>query len=239
MHFVKASVYFGIEAVLYLLVVSLGLFILGFIINWISIKFRQNISDLIGAKAFTYLFCPGIVIHEISHLLTAWLFLYSIEDVKFLDLSGKNGSHGHVTARPRDIRFLYLPQLWQSMGYLFIGIAPLLVGPGLMLLAFYYFIPGGRGFIHGPAYATFPLMTWSFGIWLYLMFSTICNIELSSADLSGTWKGFSFVVLAVFLAASLTSIFAPRFQHSGLPRRYWVMVGLGELPIIKNRQTRN
>lgn len=232
MHFNKALLYFTLEALILLALTSLGLFVLGFLLNWFSSKFRQNISAAIGPKAFVILFGPGIMMHELSHLLAAWLFFYEIEDVRFLDISGKNGSHGHVTARPRTtpgLWLLYLPRLWQAMGNLFIGVAPLVIGPTLLLTYFYFVIPGGRAFISDPSFHEFPAWGWHFGVWLYLVFATLFNVELSSADLQGTWKGFACVVLAVALIAVVSAQVKPQLLSSGVPRHYWASVGLGKV----------
>ncbi|QDK38194.1 hypothetical protein [Bdellovibrio sp. NC01] len=244
MHFNKALFYFTLEALILLAFISVGLFVLGFILNWTSSKFRSNISAVIGPKAFVILFGPGIMIHELSHLLAAWLFFYKIEDVRFLDISGKNGSHGHVTASPRpapNFWLLYIPKLWQAMGNLFIGIAPLVIGPALLLTYFYFVIPGGRAFLHDPSFHGLPSWGWHFGIWLYLLFATIFNVELSSADLKGTWHGFAFVVLAVALVALVSAQVKPQLLTNGVPRRYWASVGLGKVADFnaKLRNTKN
>jgi len=204
MHSQKVILSQGLETVGFVLVVSLGLYLLGFLLNSLSRKTRETISTTTSPGIFLYLFFPGIMIHEISHLLAALVFLYKIEDVKLIDFSGKDGSHGHVISRPREIyNFLGIPRLWQLMGNLFIGIAPLVVGPGLMLVWLYFIVPGGRGFIQHPGLHSLPAMTLHLGVWLYVTFATISNIELSSADLDGVWKGFLYLVLSVFLVATI------------------------------------
>lgn len=200
MHTQKLILLYSLEIVGCLLVVSLGLYILGFLLHTLSRKLREAIAHNTSPRLFLYFFFPGIMIHEISHLLTALLFLYKIEDVKLIDFAAKDGSHGHVISRPREVyNFLYLPKLWQLMGHLFIGIAPLVVGPLLILIALYFWVPGGHAFIHHPGWHNLPSLSWAWGIWLYMLVATLANIELSSADLDGVWQGFLSVVLAVFI----------------------------------------
>ncbi len=233
MHFNKSVFKFSLEAVFLLLIFSASLFILGFLINWVSRKTREAASHATNPKTFLYLFFPGIMIHEVSHMFAALLFLHKIENFKLIDFSAKSGSHGHVvTSRRNTWNLLFLPQLWQSMGSLFIGVAPLIVGPAIMLVWFYYFIPGGRFFIKHPSLQSLPTLGLHLGVWLYISFATIANIELSEADLSGAWKGFAFVILAVFLFALTCAFFYPNIISNGFLYRYWDVMGLGRLHSI-------
>lgn len=228
MHYNKALIYFGLEAILLLSVVSLGLFILGFLLNSLSRKLREVISRATNHDTFIYMFFPGIMIHELSHLFAAVVFLYEIVDFKLIDFSAKTGSHGHVTSRPRNtFNFLYIPHLWQSMGNLFIGIAPLIIGPAFMAIWLYYFVPGGRSFILHPSLQSLPWMSLHLLIWMYFAIATAANIELSTADLNGAWKGFGFVILGVFVVALICAFISPKLIANGFLHKYWSTLGLG------------
>ncbi|MDG0816691.1 hypothetical protein [Bdellovibrio svalbardensis] len=230
MHFNKSLFKFAFESVLLLLVFSAILFIIGFILNLLSRKSREVVTSATNPKTFLYLFFPGIMIHELSHMVAALVFLHKIERFKLIDFAAKNGSHGHVITSRRNVwNLLYVPQLWQSMGSLFIGIAPLVVGPLAMLIWFKYFVPGGRSFLLHPSLQSLPMMSLHLGIWLYVAFATLSNIELSDADLSEAWKGFGFVLLFVFVLALASGQFHPTLITSGLLHKYWSMMGVGAL----------
>lgn len=197
-------IYFGGKTVLALLKISAVVFAIGFIAHWTSAFIRKFLAGLMGPTAFNLVFAPGIAIHEISHALAALLFLHEILDVKLFDLKAQDGSHGHVVSRPRPVsRFLYVLPAWIVIGELFIGIAPLIVGPALSFISLYYLVPGGRFFIQHPSFHTLPMLTWQFGLWIYATIAIISQMELSSADLKGTWKGFACIVLCTFLGALL------------------------------------
>ena len=196
--------HFGYKTVLALLKVSAVLFAIGFIAHWTSAIVRQSLARTMGPTAFNLIFGPGIVVHEISHMLAALLFLHEILDVKLFDLRAKDGSHGHVVSRPRSVsRFLYVLPAWIVIGELFIGIEPLIIGPAISLLGLYYLVPGGRFFINNPSLHTLPALSWQFGIWIYASIAIVSQMELSSADLKGTWKGFACILLCTFLGALL------------------------------------
>jgi hypothetical protein len=196
--------HFAYKTVLALLKLSAILFLVGFLAHWTSAIIRTWLARAMGPTAFNLIFGPGIAIHEISHMLAALLFLHEILDVKLFDLTAKDGSHGHVVSRPRPVsRFLYVLPAWIVIGELFIGIAPLIIGPAISLLGLYYLVPGGKFFIAHPSIHTLPALTWQFGIWIYTSIAIVSQMELSSADLKGTWKGFVCIVLCTFLGALL------------------------------------
>lgn len=196
--------YFGGKTVLTLLKISAVVFVIGLIAHWTSAFLRQSLAGMMGPTAFNLIFAPGIAIHEISHALAALLFLHEILEVKLFDLKAKGGSHGHVISRPRPVsRFLYILPAWIVIGELFIGIAPLIVGPAISFLSLSYLVPGGRFFIQNPSFHNLPALTWQFALWIYVTVAIISQMELSSADLKGTWKGFACIVLCTFLGALL------------------------------------
>jgi hypothetical protein len=195
-HLYKEPLQFTLEVIGLLLTVSTALFVLGFLLNFASIKTRRALSRVIGHRAFLLLFCPGIVIHEFGHWIAAHVFLHQPVETKWCDLDAADGSHGYVQMQRRTVpRFLYILPMWQMMGELFIGIAPLVVGPLLLLICFRTLVPGGLSFVHHPALRTLPVITPRLLVWSYFAVATIAHVELSSADLKGTWKGFFITLL--------------------------------------------
>ncbi|UYL09827.1 hypothetical protein B9G69_004460 [Bdellovibrio sp. SKB1291214] len=180
-----------------------GIFLaVAFVLHHLSGFLRLKLSETFGQHAFNLIFAPGIMIHEISHAVAAFLFLHQIEDIKLFDWKAKDGSHGHVISRPRNVPWLF--KIWIKMGELFIGIAPLIVGPLLCAAVFYYFIPGGKTFTHNPRFINFPSFSWSLIAWWYLVIAVFSQMELSDADLKGTWKGYLWIVLTTFAVALIS-----------------------------------
>ncbi|WII71323.1 hypothetical protein QJS83_12705 [Bdellovibrio sp. 22V] len=187
---------FGFQSVWTLIKISGGVFAAGFLLHHFSGFLRVQISSLLGDKGFNVLFGIGIVMHEISHALMAFLFLHEIIDIKFFDLKAKGGTHGHVISRARNVPMLL--QIWQKMGELFIGIAPLIIGPLICAAVFYFLIPGGKTFVHNPRFLNFPAFTWKLALWFYVTLAIFSQMELSDADLKGTWKGYAWLVTVTF-----------------------------------------
>ncbi|UXR65449.1 hypothetical protein EZJ49_04180 [Bdellovibrio bacteriovorus] len=203
---------FGFKAVQKLLLFSFAAFVVGFLLHWVSYALRNWIANKLGERTFLWLFAPGIMIHEISHMLAALAFLHEIVGFNLFDPNARNGSHGHVVSRPRQVpNLLFIPQIWILIGDLFIGIAPLIVGP-LLLAGALYLVPGGQVFLKNPSWSLLPGMSWQLGLWIYLFTATVFHMELSPADLNGTWKGFLWLVLATFLVAITYKKFAPYFH---------------------------
>lgn len=199
MTYTYPSVVFALETLWTLLKYSAGFLAIGFILHHISIFLRVKISQWVGPNAFMLIFSPGIMIHEISHAVAAFLFLHQIEDIKLFDWKAKDGSHGHVVSRPRSVSWPF--KIWIKMGELFIGIAPLIIGPAICIAVFYYFIPGGKVFTHNPRFANFPSFSWGLMAWWYLVIAVFSQMELSDADLKGTWKGYLWILLTLLVIA--------------------------------------
>lgn len=177
-----------------------GIFLaVAFVLHHLSGFLRVKLSETFGQHAFNLIFAPGIMIHEISHAVTAFLFLHQIEDIKLFDWKASDGSHGHVVSRPRSLPWIF--KIWIKMGELFIGIAPLIVGPLICAVVFYYFIPGGKLFTHNPRFVNFPNFSWGLIAWWYLVIAVFSQMELSDADLKGTWKGYLWIVLCALIGS--------------------------------------
>ncbi|WP_413585053.1 hypothetical protein [Bdellovibrio sp. HCB274] len=199
MAYTYPSLVFSFQALLELLKISAFIFGAGVVLHFFSGFLRVKLSETFGQHAFNLIFAPGIMIHEISHALAAFVFLHQIEDIKLFDWKAKDGSHGHVISRPRSLPVVF--KIWIKMGELFIGIAPLIVGPLICAAVFYFWIPGGRIFISNPRFINFPSFSWALIAWWYLVIAVFSQMELSDADLKGTWKGYLWIVLCTFIGA--------------------------------------
>ncbi len=197
MTYTYPSLVFGLNSLWTLLKYSSALLALGFVLHHFSGFLRVKMSESFGQHAFNLIFAPGIMIHEISHALAAFIFLHQIEDIKLFDWKAKDGSHGHVVSRPRSLPWIF--KIWIKMGELFIGIAPLVIGPLICAAIFYWWIPGGKAFAHNPRFINFPSFSWGLIAWYYLVIAVFSQMELSDADLKGTWKGYLWIVLCTFI----------------------------------------
>lgn len=144
--------------------------------------------------------CLGIMIHELSHLIMALAFGHQIERVSLLHIPNPHD--------PNDRGLGYVSHVWnddnlyQKIGNVFIGIAPVVGCALTMLLSTRFLVPeiynrwvsaaGGSQVIG----STTPW--WHFVLWLILMVNiSIGGFDLSAADLQNSRQG--LVALGIFL----------------------------------------
>ena len=129
-------------------------------------------SQTIVIQLLSILFLPGVIVHELSHLLTASMLFVPTGDIEFLpEIRGDEVKMGSVSIAHTDPfrRFL-------------IGVAPLLVGLSILFLLFWYFLPG------------LSLLSWQTGILLYAVFEISNTMFSSRKDMEGA------IALLIFLS---------------------------------------
>jgi|GEM_PF-458617 len=94
-------------------------------------------AKTIGWKGILWTAWLGTPVHETAHLVFCWIFRHRVNQVKFFSPDKESGTLGYVnhSYNPRS--------LYQSIGNLFIGLAPLFVGAAVIYLIFSYLVPGG------------------------------------------------------------------------------------------------
>ncbi len=213
----------------YQLIFSVGLVALFGILIAIFRKIFLGLSGNIGAFVLLAFGIVGTPIHELSHALMCVLFGHKITGIKLFSPTAKGGNLGYVnhTYNPRN--------LYHQAGNFFIGVAPVLVGSGVILGLMYLLVPdifasvtgelsglGGlsAGFFSGETYseyfalfgrvfsAIFNTDNLSRGAWWAFMLLAVMissHMELSIADIKGGAKGFFFI--AVILLITDASLF--------------------------------
>ncbi len=143
----------------------------------------HSIHKTAGLMAF--LFLPGTIIHELAHVLVAGMMLVESSDIEFMPEIREDGVKlGSVQIHKTD-----------PIRRTIIGIAPVLVGLGLIFALSWYAISN-------------PL-TW--GLWalfFYLIFEISNTMFSSKKDMEGTLVVFA-LVLAIFIALYLMGFLNP------------------------------
>lgn len=211
-----------------LLLVLLSLLGLPALLAWLlTIVNRQTKANLVnryGINSQVYLGCLGIIIHELSHLIMAVIFRHHIQSVRLLKLPHLNQD----TGVPEDLALGYVNHTWsqasiyQNVGNLFIGVAPIfgctasllgldaLLYPGLsqaiFRLADHPFDPDWAG--------SWAALTTNISGWwqlLLLLFLTILIViggfDLSPADYKNSSLGLSTMLIFLTVATIIFSIF--------------------------------
>ncbi len=99
-----------------------------FLSVWLYHMFKHQ---TIVIQLLSILFLPGVIVHELSHFLTASILFVPTGEIEFLpEIRGTEVKMGSVAIASTDPfrRFL-------------IGVAPLLVGLSMLFLLFWFFLP--------------------------------------------------------------------------------------------------
>ncbi|WP_025162938.1 hypothetical protein [Paraclostridium bifermentans] len=206
----------------------LGVFIVfGILLNLIEAKNNELIQSSLGIKFIVFTGFIGTVVHELSHMLMAFIFNHKIVKVElFRPFKYKeNGVLGYV-------KHTYNPSsLYQQIGNFFIGIAPMIFGTlfiWILLILFsndtYKVLTNN---IHIDLYIKYLestdylkvfsllindtllilksmfslkyLADFKHLIMLFFIYSISTHMSLSLADLKGSFKGFIVCFIIVFI----------------------------------------
>lgn len=191
-------------------------FLFGKVIALCNAKFYSNF----GGRGRTVCYVTGFIgtpVHECSHALMCLIFGHKITEIKFFSFDSTDGVLGYV-------RHSYnRKSLYQRIGNLFIGVAPVVVGALILAGLLYLLLPqlfskvwaelssvnfltdtGGsfrhiwRAFVGMFSY----MGTWQF--WVFVLIGSLIalHMTLSRADISGALSGLAAYV-AIFLVADL------------------------------------
>ena len=144
-------------------------------------------SQVTSIHALSFLFLPGVVLHELSHLLLANILFVPTGQVEFFpEIHGSEVKMGSVAIAKTDPLRRFL-----------IGIAPVIGGLGIFLLAF--------------SYLQTSVLGWQTIVLGYIVFQVGNTMFSSSKDMEGA---VGFVVGAILIGIVL--------QFLGLPVVLWV-----------------
>ena len=173
--------------------------------HWSAQALARQSSQLFGRRVQLWLFgLPGTVVHEGSHVLACLLFGHRVDRVRWFDPQATNGSLGSV-------EHSYDPSsAYQRVGTIAIGLSPLLVGAGVILLAARWLldVPNvGLAELERADLALADLQKvapWRWALFAYVGLSVGGSMHLSASDLRGTRHG--VITLGIWLAiASLVA----------------------------------
>lgn len=108
-----------------------SLIVFGLLIGHIEGKSNSLIYRSLGKGGIIFTGIIGTTVHEFSHFIMCKLFLHKVIDVKWFSLNIDNsGELGYV-------RHSYnLKNIYQRIGNFFIGVAPVLIGTFILIIAY-------------------------------------------------------------------------------------------------------
>ena len=189
----------------------------------------------------------GTPIHELSHVVMCWVFGHRIDSVAFFEPDKKSGRLGYVKHSSKK------NNLYQEIGNVFIGIAPLVGGSLVLLGILSLFYPvlaraiaqapveiGSSGFAINleDYYATLrSSMTeidllsprsWLFG---YLVLSVGAHMAPSRSDYAGAGKGTVLLIGLILVISLIVTLFPILADRSGqlvlsIAMQLWSLFGI-------------
>jgi len=196
--------------------------------HWSAQFLARQSSQLFGRRLQLYLFgLPGTIVHEGSHVIACLLFGHRVDRVKWFDPQAVDGALGSVE-HSYDASSAY-----QRVGTIVIGIAPLLAGAAVLLLAARLLleVPVVRltdladlADMAGPT--AVPLWRWT--LFAYASLSVGGSMHLSASDVRGMWRG--VLTLSIWLVAALLLSLALWWVLSHVAPKVWLTVWLTVWP---------
>ena len=195
--------------------------VFGLLIALCRRTFLKN-TGYTGYKVLLVAGAVGTPIHELSHALMCLIFGHRIVEMKLYQPGNPEGTLGYVN-------HAYNPKnIYHIIGNFFIGIAPILGGSGVLLLLMGWLVPsvhtafsavassfdvtnigsyfGVFGGVLGAIFSPSNFVDVRWWVFIVLALMVASHMELSGADLKGSYMGLITIVL-IFLAMDVALYF--------------------------------
>lgn len=188
---------------------------------------RKAFYKIVGDKASKILLATGVIgtpIHELSHALMCLIFGHRITEIKLYQIESSDGTLGYVkhTYNKRNI--------YHQIGNFFIGVAPILIGSGVLLLLMFLLVPStydavmtelnfaallSTDFFEASTYTGYfslfgDIVADIFDFvnvgnvlwWIFIILAVMIasHMELSLADIKSSAIGFGFIAVGLLIA---------------------------------------
>ncbi len=183
-----------------------------YLLSVINHNTKVTIATRINIKGQLWFGFLGVIIHEASHLLMALIFHHRINSFRLL----KQASYADPTLGY--VNHQWDPaSLYQKMGNLFIGIAPIFGCCGAILLSARLLLPNVYNWLmtltQSPLSSVptdFPSFQWPSALIFLLLSANICigGFDLSTADYRNSLQGMVTTVLFLVIIAVVISLFS-------------------------------
>ncbi len=161
---------------------------------------RRGFCSLCGRTGPKILLATGIIgtpIHELSHALMCLIFGHRITEIKLYQPNSADGSLGYVshTYNRRNI--------YHQIGNFFIGIAPVLLGGGFLLLLMTLLLPESADifFLEIKDLSRESLDSSLIGKYFGFLLSSVKVIF--SAEALSSWQGWLFIFLSIMITTHM------------------------------------
>ena len=155
----------------------------------------QKLQISSGGRMMVYIFgIIGVSVHEFSHYLFCKIFNHKVTDVKFFKPNWETGVMGYVH------HTYNMHSLYQSIGQVFISVAPMIVGSSLIILLSKVF---GVSSIGLKSIIENPILVVKYITFIYIFICISSHMICSFQDFKNCFIGiiciFVCIVICIFL----------------------------------------
>lgn len=231
------------QAALTLVEQLVGLFgiiaISAFVLSWLQRVAHRHYVETWGWRSLYVTAWLGTPVHELGHYFFAKIFGHKVHKVALFSPHSETGLLGQVT------HSFETTSLYQRFGNLFVGAAPLIFGPLVIVALLAFLAPGGRealkilGSYRGDLTTIWPTISgvmgelwrsahwymWQFWVFKYAALSIAVHSAPSRKDLSTVFRG--LIVFAIVLLLANIGAAAIGQSINGIlePIKYGLSVG--------------
>lgn len=171
--------------------------VLSYIVSKVFSLLEMSMLKKMSQNQESLLMAPGIIIHELSHLIFALIFGHKITSVKLFQLPDENGTRGYVNSSYND-------SLYQKLGNCYVSIAPAIVITSIVSYDIYY--------LYHTLFVT-PHFSWWIILAILVLCTTINGVIISGADWNGFKAGVVACVMSLLLLAVLITFILIAIQY--------------------------
>lgn len=171
-----------------------------FLFGWLIALLRRGFCRVAGRCGPTVLLLTGIVgtpIHELSHAIMCLLFGHKITDVKLYDPKARDGALGYVSHTYNK------KNVYHQIGNFFIGVAPVVLGGGVIILLLSLLLPDVFEVISLEIEILSAHDIGSLPIADFFAYLWSSASAIFAADNFSYWQGFVFIILAVMISTHM------------------------------------
>jgi len=182
------------------------LMFLGYLLSKIQYATHKNYTRLFGWHGLYFTAWIGTPVHELSHVIMAKIFRHKVHHVSLFSPNKQTGGLGHVE------HSYSKKSIYQLVGNAFIGAAPMLIGPTILIGLFWLLLPEmaitWQTLFHanslidifsslsqiGKTLISLSFSDWHVWIFLYLSFCIVSHMAPSKPDRKGMWVGLRWLI---------------------------------------------
>lgn len=208
------------------------------ILSWLQRVAHRHYVETWGWRSLYITAWLGTPVHELGHYLFAKIFGHKVHKVALFSPHSETGLLGQVT------HSFERSSLYQRFGNLFVGAAPLIFGPLVIVVLLAFLAPGGRealkilGTYRGDLTTIWPIIsgamgqlwqaahwyTWEFWVFKYAALSIAVHSAPSRKDLHTIFHGLIVLTLALLLANIVAALIGQSLDGILEPIKYGLSV---------------